>query len=84
MVILFRAALAAALLVCLVPHAQAQQRLPRGSYLLSCPEAGVYRGRLSAVCRRRNGSFQQSFLADVARCVGDIGNNNGRLVCNRR
>ena len=81
MAILLRAALAVALLVWLVPHAEAQQRLPRGSYLQSCPEASVYRGRLTAVCRRRDGSFQQSSLPDVGRCVGDIGNMDGRLRC---
>ena len=64
MAIVVRAALAAALLVWLVPHAQAQM-LPRGSYLRTCPEASVYRGRLTAVCRRRDGSFQQFSLADV-------------------
>ncbi len=81
MAILLRATPAAALPVWLTPHAQAQ-RLPRGSYLQTCPEANVYRGRLTAVCRRRDGSFQQSSLADVGRCVGDIANIDGRLRCN--
>jgi len=80
MAILLRAALAAALFVWLVPQAEAQM-LPRGSYQRTCPEASVYRGRLTAVCRRRDGSFQQSSLADVRRCVGDIGNVDGRLRC---
>ncbi|HEY1797784.1 MAG TPA: CVNH domain-containing protein [Stellaceae bacterium] len=81
MAILLRtAALAAALLVLLMPHAQAQ-RLPRGSYLQTCPEASVYRGRLTAVCRQRDGSFRQSQLPDVDRCVGDIANVDGRLRC---
>jgi hypothetical protein len=79
--ILVRATLAAAvLLVWLIPQAQAQTP-PRGSYLRTCPEASVYRGRLTAVCRRGDGSFQQSSLADVGRCVGDIGNFGGRLRC---
>jgi hypothetical protein len=80
MAILLRAALAATLLVWLMPQAEAQTP-PRGSYLRTCPEASVYRGRLTAVCRRRDGSFQQSSLADVGRCVGDIGNIDGRLRC---
>jgi len=80
MAILLRAALVATLLVWLMPQAEAQTP-PRGSYLRTCPEASVYRGRLTAVCRRRDGSFQQSSLADVGRCVGDIGNIDGRLRC---
>jgi hypothetical protein len=81
MAIVLRAVLAAALLVWLMPHAEAQ-RLPRGSYQRTCPEASVYRGRLTAVCQRRDGQFQQSTLADVDRCVGDIANTGGRLRCN--
>lgn len=81
MAILLRAALAAVLVVWLIPQANAQQA-PRGSYLRTCPEASVYRGRLTAVCRRRDGSFQQSSLGDVGRCVGDIANVDGRLRCN--
>jgi len=81
MAIVLRAALAAALLVWLMPHAEAQM-LPRGSYLRTCPEANGYHGRLTAVCRRRDGSFRQSSLADVGRCVGDIANVDGILRCN--
>jgi hypothetical protein len=80
MAILLRAAVAAVLFVWLAPHAKAQH-LPRGSYLQTCPEANFYRGRLTAVCRRRDGSFQQSSLADIGRCIGDIGNVDGRLRC---
>lgn len=80
MAMLLRAALAAALLAWLMPQAEAQQ-LPRGSYLRTCPEASVYHGRLTAVCRRPDGSYRQSSLADVGRCVGDIGNIDGRLRC---
>jgi hypothetical protein len=80
MVIVLRAALAAILLVWLMPPAGAQM-LPRGSYQRTCPEASVYRGRLTAVCKRRDGQFQQSALADIHRCVGDIANVDGRLRC---
>jgi len=81
MAILLRAVLAAALLAWLTPHAEAQQPLPRGSYQRTCPEASVYRGRLTAVCRDRDGQYRQSALADVDRCVGDIANVDGRLRC---
>jgi hypothetical protein len=36
---------------------------------------------LSAVCRTVRGREQLTAL-NIARCVGDIGNNNGNLVCN--
>ncbi len=80
MAIFLRAVLAAALLVWLIPHAEAQ-RAPRGSYLRTCPEVSVSRNRLTAVCRDRDGQFRQTTLANVDRCVGDIGNIDGRLRC---
>jgi|SRR6185437_11216618 hypothetical protein len=80
MAMVLRAALAAILFVWLMPLAQAQQ-LPRGTYLRTCPEASVYRGRLTAVCRTRDGQFQQTTLGNVDRCVGDIANVEGRLRC---
>ena len=36
-----------------------------------------------ADCRRKNGSRGRTALRDVDRCVGDIGNLDGQLVCNR-
>ena len=37
---------------------------------------------LTAVCRRAGGRGEQLTALNVARCVGDIGNNNGQLQCN--
>ena len=37
---------------------------------------------LTAVCRRSHGRGEQVTALNVAHCVGDIGNNNGQLVCN--
>jgi hypothetical protein len=39
-------------------------------------------GTLTAVCRRANGRGDQLTALSVTHCVGDIGNNNGQLVCN--
>ncbi len=76
-------ALAAVLLagaVCVQPaHAQ---RAPQGSYLNSCSHIGMDGDRLFANCRRIDGSWERTAL-DVDRCVGDISNQNGRLMCNR-
>lgn len=60
-------------------HAQA---VPQGSYINSCTHIGMRGDRLVADCRRMDGSWQRTVL-DVDRCVGDIGNLNGRLTCNR-
>jgi hypothetical protein len=37
---------------------------------------------LTAVCSRAQGRGEQVTALNVARCVGDIGNNNGQLQCN--
>jgi len=58
------------------------QGVPGGSYLQSCGGARVEGDRLVATCRRADGGEQRTALPDVRRCVGDIGNNNGRLQCN--
>ena len=76
-------ALAAVLLagtICTQPaHAQS---VPQGSYLDSCTHVGMDRDRLIADCRRADGGWHRTVL-DVHRCVGDIGNINGQLSCNR-
>jgi hypothetical protein len=60
----------------------AAQGLPQGSYLRSCNGAALHGDTLVATCRRADGREQRSSLAEVRRCVGDIGNNNGNLQCN--
>lgn len=63
------------------PAAQAQ---PRGSYLASCNNVRDSGGRdpqISASCKDMRGAWQFSSLR-YGGCVGDIGNNNGQLVCN--
>jgi hypothetical protein len=60
----------------------AAQGLPHGSYLSSCMGAALRGDTLVATCRRADGREQRTSLADVRRCVGDIGNNNGNLQCN--
>jgi hypothetical protein len=60
----------------------AAQGLPQGSYLRSCNGAMLRGDTLVATCRTPDGREQRTSLADVRRCVGDIGNNNGNLQCN--
>jgi CVNH domain len=38
---------------------------------------------LFSSCKDRNGNFQDTQLANVTQCVGDIFNDNGTLQCNR-
>jgi hypothetical protein len=59
------------------------QGFPEGSYLRSCTHVAVHGDRLLADCRRTDGSWERTALRDVDRCVGDIGNMNGELACNR-
>ena len=61
----------------LAAHAQAP---PPGTYQRSCWDIRMQGSMLSAVCRTARGREQQTAL-NVARCIGDIGNNNGNLVC---
>ena len=58
------------------------QGLPPGSYQESCRDFRMQGGTLTAVCRRANGRGDHLTALNVAHCVGDIGNNNGQLVCN--
>src|ERR1700719_4588799 len=59
----------------------AAQGLPQGSYLRSCGGAMMQGDTLVASCRRADGREERTSLADVRRCVGDIGNQNGHLSC---
>lgn len=61
----------------------AHAQVPQGSYLRSCKDIRMEGRSLVAVCRRADGREQRTVLNEVERCVGDIGNNNGVLGCNR-
>lgn len=62
--------------------AGAAQAVPGGSYRQSCRDArDVGRNGLEAECRDMNGRYQQTRL-NLSTCDGgDIGNDNGQLVC---
>ena len=74
------AGLALAGLAC--PQPAQAQGVPPGSYRQSCTDVHIERGALVATCRGEHGRTTRSALADVGRCVGDIGNINGVLQCN--
>src|ERR1700751_1395272 len=52
------------------------QAPPPGSYKQSCWDIRMQGTTLTAVCRRASGRGEQLTALNVARCVGDIGNNN--------
>jgi hypothetical protein len=56
---------------------------PQGSYLSSCTNVRMEGGSLTAMCRRADGREQRTALRDFNQCIGDIGNDNGVLRCNR-
>lgn len=63
----------------------AEAKAPSGSYQETCRNIhyrnlGTPKARLNADCQRRDGSWNPSKL-DVSKCRGDIGNDNGKLVC---
>jgi hypothetical protein len=70
---------AAAALAGLSVSATAQA--PPGSYRESCREIRMHGPNLTALCRTVRGREHLTAL-NVEHCAGDIGNNNGNLVCN--
>ena len=71
---------AAMLLLILAMPARAQgPGGPDGSYLQSCSSVGMLGDRLTADCRRADGSW--STLLNVTGCVSGIANVNGWLTC---
>src|SRR5215469_4397976 len=57
------------------------QGLPLGSYQQSCRDFRMQGSILTAVCRTSHGRGERLTALNIARCVGDIGN-NGHLICN--
>jgi hypothetical protein len=78
-----RIAIAALMALMVSSLAGAAQAQPGGSYMGSCRDVRMRGDTLLALCRRMDGRLQGSTLPDVRSCVGDIGNQNGTLVCNR-
>ena len=74
--------LLAAVVLCGVSFSAGAQT-PQGSYLSSCTNVRTEGGSLTAMCRKANGREQRTALQDFNQCIGDIGNDNGVLRCNR-
>ena len=59
-----------------------RERIPGGSYRLSCEGIRLDGYRLKAVCRTQRGTWRRSAL-DIRVCDGDIENRNGSLRCSQ-
>src|SRR5437660_12257693 len=77
------AAIAGAALLLSLGAMPAHAQAPGGSYLDSCQNIRAFGDRLVADCRRVDGSWGRTALHGLGSCVGDIGNMNGQLTCNR-
>jgi len=57
--------------------------VPPGGYLQTCHDVRTNGHTLQANCQKRNGKWKQSSLRNFNRCVSEIENDNGKLVCSR-
>ena len=57
---------------------------PPGSYRASCKDMHLEGNTLVATCQAAGGRWVRSSLPAIRSCVGDIGNENGRLACTYR
>ncbi|HLW55040.1 MAG TPA: CVNH domain-containing protein [Candidatus Angelobacter sp.] len=57
--------------------------IPRGGYTQSCRDIHTVGTTLQATCQKKNGKWRQASLRRFNQCVGEIENNNGKLVCSR-
>ncbi|MGK4006770.1 CVNH domain-containing protein [Sorangium sp. So ce1036] len=62
-------------------QAQAQGRVPEGSYRRTCWNIRIDRGTLFATCQDRRGRLHETYLQQYWLCRGDIENDNGMLRC---
>lgn len=60
----------------------AYAQAPPGSYRESCRDIRMQGPTLTALCRGAHGRGERLTALNVSRCSGDIGNNDGNLVCN--
>ena len=56
---------------------------PPGTYLETCRDIRMDGERLVARCQKADSHWRDTTLDDVYRCVGDIANVDGRLVCQK-
>jgi hypothetical protein len=77
-------AIAAAAMLLPLAAAPAAAQMPGGSYRQSCRDVQVRGDRLTAICRTRDGGWNQTSIGSIGQCAGGIANSDGRLVCGTR
>jgi hypothetical protein len=60
-----------------------QNGAPYGGYSQTCQDIRTNGFTLQANCQKKNGKWRQASLRHFNQCVGEIENNNGKLVCSR-
>ena len=78
------AAIAGAAMLLSFAATPAEAQAPGGSYLQSCRDVRAHGDRVSALCRRSDGSWSRTAINDVHSCNGGLANANGNLTCGRR
>ena len=56
---------------------------PSGGYRQTCRDLQTFGSTLQASCQKKNGKWRQTSLRHFNRCLGEIENNNGKLVCSK-
>src|SRR4051794_29609212 len=77
-------AIAAAAMLLPLAAVPAAAQIPAGSYLQSCRDVQVRGDRLIAICRTREGGWNQTSIGDIGQCAAGLVNSDGRLVCGTR
>ena len=77
------AAIAGAAMMLSFGVSPAEAQAPGGSYLRTCTDVRMMGDRVSATCRRTDGTWRRTVLRNVDTCVGGLANANGRLTCGR-
>src|SRR3981081_4845608 len=72
----------AAVLLSLATAPANAQGYPSGSYVRACTNIQSYGGRVTAECRRMDGSWDRTTLHGAHRCAGGVANTDGQLTCN--
>jgi hypothetical protein len=61
----------------------AQNGAPNGGYTQTCQEIRTSGNTLEANCKTMGGQWTRTSLPNFNQCIGEIENNDGRLVCNK-
>jgi CVNH domain len=64
-------------------HEYQQNGAPSGEYAQTCREIRTNGATLEAICQARDGDWKRTSLENFNQCIGQIENDNGRLVCDK-